>query len=202
MEPTKLRKALPWIGTHLVALAAGMWLFRPDVGASPAANDGGKAQAAATAAAVEEGAAPGAAGASRGRASLPRPAHDGPPAASVHHLAWKALAYDGLDRPERLKASALILKEWIKEDWHAALDTVMKEPPDDYELLVHFEDVFRRDAGEVWSVIESKRYGVTTARLKGRWLGTIRQMEDEQRRKTVEGLPEEARKAIEESMKR
>lgn len=198
MEPMKLRKALPWIITHLLALAAGVWLFRPDAGASLDANAGGGDRTAPGAAAAVEGVGRGATAAS-GKAP-PRPAHE-VPSASVHRLAWKALAADGLSRPERLKASAVILRQWVQEDWLAALDTVMKETPDDYELLIHFEDTFRRNPGELWSLIESKRYGVTTARLKNRWLGTIRNMEEQQRREVIEDLPETARKAIEGSMK-
>ncbi|WP_367873947.1 hypothetical protein [Luteolibacter sp. Populi] len=189
MEPTKLRKALPWIGTHLLALAAGVWLFRPDAADSAAGN----VEAEAVAATLEEQGAGPAERSGTGRPRTPREAS----AAGVHRLAWKSLAYEGLDRQERLKASGLILREWVKEDWQAALDTVMKETPDDYELLLHFDEVFRRDAGEVWSLIESKRYGVSSQSLKARWLVRISSLDETQRREAMEGLPAEAREAIE-----
>ena len=145
----------------------------------------------------EQGAGP----AERSGTAPPRALREGP-AAGVHRLAWKSLAYEGLDRPERLKASGLILQEWVKDDWQAALDTVMKETPDDYELLLHFDEVFRREAGEVWSLIESKRYGVSTQSLKARWLAKISSLDEAQRLEAMKGLPEEARKAIEERTKR
>ncbi|QJE94314.1 hypothetical protein [Luteolibacter luteus] len=193
MDSTKFRKALPWIATHAVALAAGIWFFRPDVEASTM----GKADAPAAIASA------GAGDADRAKVSgkaPARPAHEGPQA-SVHRLAWKALAYEGLDRPERLKASTEILKQWIKEDWEAALDTVMKETPDDYELLVNFQDVFRREPAVMWSIIESKRYGVSTVSLKGRWLVAIRGLDEAKRGEVMDALPESGRKAVEEKVK-
>lgn len=194
MEPQKLHRSLGWIASHLVALVAGVLLFRSSEDSSTVA-DGGQTGSEGRAAAAEAGSGTGQASVS-GQAP-PRAASEGPPP-SIHRLAWKALAYEGLDRPDRLKASAQILRQWVQEDWQGALDTVMKETPDDFELLVQFEDVFRRNAGEVWPLIESKRYGVSTLRLKQVWLGTVSRLNPEQRRKAMEGLPEAARKMIEE----
>lgn len=191
MEATSLRKALPWIGTHLIALAAGVWFFKPPAGTGQMGKTGEDP------AAVEqpEHGSAGVAGKAPARAT-----HD-PSPASVHKLAWKALAYENLDRPERLAASKQILKPWIKEDWQAALDTVMKETPDDYQLLIHFDELIRNQPGAVWAVIESKRYGVSTVSLKARWLGALRGLDETKRREIAAGLPEAARKEIEEPIK-
>lgn len=194
MDPKKFRRSLGWTASHLVALVAGVLLFRT-AGDRPAAMDSSQTGSDGRAAAAEAGSGTGQSSVS-GKAP-PRAASEGAPP-SIHRLAWKALAYEGLDRPDRLKASAQILRQWVQEDWQGALDTVMKETPDDFELLVQFEDVFRRNAGEVWPLIESKRYGVSTLRLKQVWLGTVSRSNPEQRRKAMEGLPEAARKMIEE----
>ena len=193
MTPPTLRKALPWIGTHLLALAAGVWLFKPGAGASSTGKADAHPAAAAVAAADEQAAAP-------SRKAPPRPAHEASPA-SIHKLAWKALAYEGLDRPERLEASGLILKQWVKEDWQGALDTVMKETPDDYDLLVHFDEVFQREPAAVWSIIESKRYGVVTRSLKVRWMGSIGRLDEAARQEATASLPESVRKEIEDQFK-
>ncbi len=123
------------------------------------------------------------------------------PKASVHLAAWKALASEGLSRPERMKASALLLQGWIKEDWRAALDVVMKETADDFALLDEFHDVFAREPEAVWQMIDEKRYGVLSQSLIGRWQSALVLRDEASVRKLAETLPERGKQAALESLK-
>jgi hypothetical protein len=184
------RKSLLWIGTHLVAVAAGVLLFRPEATASKDAEHAASAVVPALSAAESGTSQAPAAGKAPTRPSSG-------PTASVHQLAWKALAHDGLTRPERMKASAVILRQWIQEDWQSALDTVMKETPDDFSvLLVEFEDLCAREPADIWSLIESKRYGVTTVTLRNTWQDSLRRLSEEDLRRVTEKLPESGKAAV------
>lgn len=121
--------------------------------------------------------------------------------ASVHLSAWKALASEGLTRPERLKASRLLLQRWIQEDWRSALDMVMKETPDDFELLEEFHTAFSREPEAVWQLIEQKRYGVLSQSLFDRWRSSLAKLDEPTVRKLAEGLPEKAKQAALETLK-
>lgn len=185
------RKPILLIGTHLAALVAGLLIFRP-----ASTSEGGNQQAKAHPANAAD-AASAASGAEQGSAATKAPARSNTgPGPSVHLLAWKALAHDGLTRPERMKASAVILRQWVKEDWQAALDTVMKETPDDFALLSEFNGVFADKAVEMWSVIESKRYGLSTMNLRGAWLQALRRLDAEQLACIEKELPENAREGL------
>ena len=119
------------------------------------------------------------------------PRHSVPaPKNSVHLVAWKGLASEGLTRPERMKASSVILKEWIKNDWQSALDTVMSEPPDDFALLVEFQPAITGHPEEVWSIIEQRRYGILTKDLRGQWDSAVRKLDDASLEKLAPGLSE------------
>ena len=184
------RKSLLWIGTHLVALAAGVLLFRPDSQASKDAENASSGLVPALSAAEP--------GTSQAPASGKAPSRmTTAPTASVHQLAWKALAHDGLTRPERMKASTVILRQWIQEDWQSALDTVMKETPDDFSvLLAEFENLCAREPADIWSLIESKRYGVTTVTLKATWQNSLRRLSEEDLRRVTEKLPESGKAEV------
>ncbi len=184
---TTSRKRLLFIGTHLAALAAGILLFSPAGGISGSAGKE-KGPAGDSPPAASES------GSSHGTAATKAPARtNAGPGASVHLLAWKALAHDGLTRPERMKASAVILRQWIQEDWQAALDTVMKETPDDFALLSEFNGVFADKAVEMWSVIESKRYGLSTVTLRNFWQQSLRRLDEATLARIEKELPENAR---------
>lgn len=118
----------------------------------------------------------------------------------IHYAAWKSLAFEGLTRPERMKASRLLLQQWIKEDWRAALDMVMDETPDDFGLLDEFLPVFSREPEEVWQMIELKRYGVLSQSLVGRWQSALLRFDEATVRKLAESLPERGRQAALETL--
>lgn len=169
--PSPRQRTLLLIATHLAALAIGIVLFRgspKDTGIAP--NSGAPS---ATANAANEPAAAIAPAATRPtRKTTPAPKN------SVHLIAWKALAEEGLTRPERMKASAEILRQWIKDDWQSALDTVMSEPPDDFALLVEFQTVIAKHPEEVWSLIEQRRYGIVSKDLRNQWNSAVRKLDD------------------------
>ena len=122
--------------------------------------------------------------------------------ASVHLSAWKALASEGLTRPERMKASRLLLQQWIKEDWRPALDMVMKETPDDFDLLDEFHLTFSREPEAIWQIIEQKRYGVLSQTLLGRWQSALVNCDEATVRKLAETLPERGKQAALETLNR
>ena len=100
-----------------------------------------------------------------------------------------------------MKASALLLQGWIKDDWRAALDTVMKETPDDFALLNEFHDVFAREPEAVWQMIEEKRYGVLSQSLIGRWQSALLTRDETSVRKLAETLPERGKQAALDTLK-
>lgn len=122
--------------------------------------------------------------------------------ASVHLSAWKALASEGLTRPERLKASRLLLQRWIQEDWRSALDMVMKETPDDFELLEEFHTAFSREPEAVWQLIEQKRYGVLSQSLFDPWRSSLVKLDEPTVRKLADSLPERGKQAALETLNR
>lgn len=186
------RKGLLLFGTHVVALAVGVLLFRPTGSSRNTDREGQGTGGGSTALVAEPGLGHGDAA-----TKAPARAHDGPASSSVHVLAWKALADDGLNRPERLKASAVILRQWIKEDWHAALDAVMNETPDDFSLLLgEFDTVFADKAAEVWPIIESKRYGVMSVNLRHAWQKRLLRLDAAELDCVEKQLPEKAREGL------
>lgn len=115
---------------------------------------------------------------------------------SVHQKAWKLLAYDKLPRPERLKAGAVILRQWIRDDWQAALETVMHETPDDFVLLEEFHDVFVREPEAVWSLIEKQPYGVMTCKIRDHWLIALGREDPATLLQLAEKLPASGKAAL------
>lgn len=176
--------------SHAAALVAGLLLFRSF---APAGHE--------TTASTKSAAPPTAAREAATHSSRPRVRTEQAPKTSVHLAAWKALASQGLARPERMKASALLLRGWIKEDWRAALDVVMKETPDDFALLNEFFDVFAREPEAVWQIIEEKRYGVLSQSLIGRWQSMLVLRDEASVRKLAETLPERGKQAALETLK-
>jgi hypothetical protein len=184
------------IVSHVVAVLLGLLLFRSVRPAGQAPEESARAAAS--------------------TAQLQEPAPTEPPApftktkvrtgqaskASVHLSAWKALASEGLTRPERMKASRLLLQQWIKEDWRSALDMVMKETPDDFELLDEFHLVFSREPEAPWQIIERKRYGVLSHSLLGRWQSALELCDEATVRKLADALPEKGKQAALETLKR
>lgn len=170
--PSPRQRTLLLIATHLAALAIGILLFRGSPKNPGVAPDSGVASATANAASESAAAAPAPAASRPSRKATPAPKN------SVHLVAWKALASEGLTRPERMKASAEILREWIKDDWQSALDTVMSEPPDDFTLLFEFQGVIAKHPEEVWSLIEQRRYGIVSKDLRNQWDTAIRNLDD------------------------
>jgi hypothetical protein len=157
-----LHRPLLLVFTHGAALALGLVLFKSF------AASGGSATAAVVSRedpAGEVETSPAESSASRNHA---RPRENGVKR-PVYASAWKSLAYENLPRPERMKASAVILRDWIREDWHAALDTVMRETPDDFVLLDEFHTTFAREPEAVSRLIQEKRYGVLTKMLLDHW---------------------------------
>lgn len=168
------------IATHVAALCAGLLFWRSPSNPQKALEVAGRSKTSA----LEGGKAPFAPGPSRPKSvaeALAKP--------SVHKSAWMALAYEGLPRPERMKASALVLKGWIREDWRAALDTVMRETPDDFDLLDEFQDTFVREPEAVWQLIEEKRYGVLTKSVRDRWMTAIGRQDTTTLRALIDRLP-------------
>jgi predicted TIM-barrel fold metal-dependent hydrolase len=117
-------------------------------------------------------------------------------------VAWKALAAEELTRRERMKASAELLREWIKDDWQGALDTMMKETPDDFALLVEFQPCFASHAEDVWTLIETKRYGILTKYLRNQWVSAILRLDEDRIRQLAATLPEPGKKAVQEILHR
>ncbi|WP_035614077.1 hypothetical protein [Haloferula sp. BvORR071] len=170
-------------GSHLLALVIGILIFRREVPAAPAATAKAETPAAAASPSHPSNSAAPTSGTPHVRAPLRSQA-------SVHQVAWRALADQDLTRPERMKASAVILREWIASDWEAALDTVMQETPDDFELLGEFHDLFAREPEEIWPLIESKRYGVLSKSLLGHWQKSLARRDEASLRQLAESLPE------------
>jgi len=184
------------IVSHIAAVLLGLLLFRSIRPAEQASADSSPASAPQAqvkeTVAVESPASP----------TKPKVRSEQASKASVHLSAWKSLASEGLTRPERMKASHLLLQQWIKEDWRSALDMVMKETPDDFELLDEFHLVFSREPEAVWQLIEQKRYGVLSHSLLGRWQSALVLCDEATVRKLAETLPERGKQAALETLKR
>jgi hypothetical protein len=177
------------IVSHAAAVLLGLLLFRSVVPGEPSPQN---TPATAVAKPDEQKAA-----ATEPSASSNKTKGNSLPAskASVHLSAWKALASEGLTRPERMKASRLLLQQWIKEDWRSALDMVMKETPDDFELLDEFHFAFSREPEAVWQIIEQKRYGVLSQSLVSHWQSALVRCDAATIRKVAETLPERGKNA-------
>ncbi|HEY1123671.1 MAG TPA: hypothetical protein VGE67_18790 [Haloferula sp.] len=182
--------------SHVAAVLLGLLLFRSIQPAAPASNTSSQAAAAEAPAPPQETAIDSPAGSNKIKVRTEQASK-----ASVHLSAWKALASEGLTRPERLKASRLLLQQWIKEDWRSALDMVMKETPDDFELLEEFHIAFSREPEAVWQMIEQKRYGVLSQSLFDPWRSSLVNLDEPTVRKLAEGLPERAKQAALETLK-
>jgi hypothetical protein len=169
--------------THLLAIAAGVVLFRSIPALSPDGRTGSDI--------VSD--------APNTLSSGPRKVY--PPAASVHEAAWRALSLQGLTRAERRRAGDLILRDWIQADWHAALDAVMKENSSDSIYLGEFLNQFVRDPIPVWELIEKKAYGARTASLKTYWIEALTRVgrPNPARQKLFASLPQSAQAAIQAS---
>lgn len=184
------------VATHLAALVLGLVLFRAFSPAAPNNPDSAaSAKPAATGSPASETPAP-------APSSRTKPRTKEASKNSVHLAAWKSLASQGLTRPERMKASALLLQGWIQEDWQTALDVVMKETPDDFALLDEFGDVFTREPEAVWQIIEQKRYGVLSQALLGRWQSALVNRDEAFVRSFAETLPERGKAAALETLQR
>lgn len=182
------------VATHLAALVLGLLLFRALSPADPNNPD--------TAASANPAAARSPASETPDSSSRTKPRIKEASKNSVHLAAWKSLASQGLTRPERMKASALLLQGWIQEDWQTALDVVMKETPDDFALLDEFHEVFSREPEAVWGMIEEKRYGVLSHTLLGRWQSALANRDEAFVRKFAETLPERGKAAALETLQR
>lgn len=124
------------------------------------------------------------------------------PATVKYRVAWRELARDRIPRPERLEVSREILREWIAEDWQSALSTVMAETPDDYKgMLKEFHEVMRSDPVGVWSIIEDRKFGVTTAHLETEWATTLANLGKNEIAEVSARLPEKGRVKLEEMVK-
>lgn len=184
------------IATHLAAMVLGLVLFRAFTPAAPNNPDtSSSAKAAATQSSASEIPTP--APLSRSKPRTKETSKN-----SVHLAAWKSLASQGLTRPERMKASALLLQGWIQEDWQTALDVVMKETPDDFALLDEFSDVFTREPEALWQIIEQKRYGVLSHTLLGRWQSALANRDEAFVRSFAETLPVRGKAAALETLQR
>jgi hypothetical protein len=109
----------------------------------------------------------------------------------LFRTSWAALAHEELSRPERLQVSREILRRWIREDWQEALNAVMKETPDDFELLEEFHDLFRTKPAAVWAIIERKPYGVLTHHLRSQWMLALATASEESLAELQAQLPTE-----------
>jgi len=186
-DPSPVRRRVLLGVSHLLALLLGLLLFRsfsPAAASAAVAESTGKSPATET---TDPTASP--------AAKDKRTRSETSSKTSVHRIAWKLLAAEGLTRPERMKASAEILEGWIRDDWQAALDTVMKEPPDDFALLEEFHEFFVREPDAVWKLIEEKRYGVLSATLRGHWQAALGECDEAVIRQVAATLPEPGRQA-------
>lgn len=192
----KSSSRLVLVATHLAALVLGLVLFRAF---TPAASNspGNSASATPAATGISASETPTPSPSSRAKPRTKEPSKN-----SVHLAAWKSLASQGLTRPERMKASALLLQGWIQEDWQTALDVVMKETPDDFALLDEFHEVFTREPEAVWQIIEQKRYGVLSHTLLGRWQSALANRDEAFVRSFAETLPERGKAAALETLQR
>ncbi|WP_367871975.1 hypothetical protein [Luteolibacter sp. Populi] len=185
MNSFSTRRCLLLGTTHLLAIAAGVVLFRSIPGFPPK---------------VQAPPAPAVSGLPKEAADPPsgerRP--ESPPAASVCEAAWRTLAWQGLPLAERRRAGALILRDWIQADWRAALDAVMKENSSDSIYLGEFLDQFVRDPIAPWEIIEKKTYGARTDSLKIYWREALLRVSPNNpaRQKILTSLPEPARRAF------
>jgi hypothetical protein len=180
-----MKSAPVLVVSHLAALAIGwLWLKPGTAGGSPPPPSQGAATPPAPAL-VEEAASP----------ASPPPLRSRLSPASSHRAAWQALAAEKLSRPERLGASRVILKQWIADDWQTALDVVMQETPDDFELLGAFQETFQRDPAALWQIIEQKRYGVLTRHLRWPWVTAAFKLEKEDPVRFA-AMPQSAKDAV------
>ena len=101
-----------------------------------------------------------------------------------------------------MKASAELLREWIEDDWQGALDTMMKETPDDFALLMEFQPCFASHAEDVWTLIETKRYGILTKDLRNQWVSAIQRLDEDRIHQLATTLPEPGKKAVQEILDR
>ncbi|MEK7951579.1 hypothetical protein [Luteolibacter soli] len=188
------------IVSHVAAVLLGLLLFRSFQPAGPTPDE--LAATSSAKPAPQEATAPESSPPAKGTTKSNNRTGQQAPKASVHLLAWKALASENLTRPERMKASRQLLQKWIKEDWHAALDTVMKETPDDFALLDEFAETFTREPAAIWQIIEQKPYGIATHALLGRWQSSLVNCDEATVRKLADTLPERGKQAALETLNR
>ncbi|RYD49547.1 MAG: hypothetical protein EOP85_01400, partial [Verrucomicrobiaceae bacterium] len=180
----KSRRPAVLIATHAAALCAGLMFFRPPSQAQGGPLDIDSRESPAASSEMVPAA---------GESGRPRRTAESPVNSSTHRAAWKVLAHQGLPRPERMKASAVILRGWIRDDWREALDAAMGETPDDFSLLAEFQDTFVREPEAAWQLIEEKRYGVLTRAVRKQWITAVGREDDATLKKLIETLPVSAK---------